>query len=176
MYNLKKKLLYVRLPENVQVSWGNDFIKVTGPLGTLVKKKENIIFLVKDSVLYMLTDEKLASFYWSLIRSLIIGVLKGYRFKLKLIGVGYRARIEKNYLCLKIGLSHEALYRIPEDIELKVSKVKGTLLLVKGKEEHRVRQVAMEIRAMKKPDVYKGKGIHKENEVLKLKKGKREGK
>ncbi len=171
-----KKLLYVRLPENVQVSWGKDFIKISGPLGTLVKKKENITFLLKDSILYMLTEEHLAYFYWSLVRSLIIGVLKGYRFKLKLIGVGYRARIENKKLYLKIGYSHEVLYTIPEDVEIKCSKVKGTLLLIKGIEEHRVRQVATEIRELKKPDAYKGKGIHKENEILKLKKGKREGK
>ncbi len=176
MVTYNKKLLYIKLPENVQVNWGKDFIKVSGPLGTIIKKKENVNFMLKDSIIYMLTEESLAYFYWSLVRALIIGVLKGYRFRLKLIGVGYRARIENKNLYLKIGFSHEVLYNIPEDIEIKCSKVKGTLLWIKGKEEHRVRQIATEIRQLKKPDVYKGKGIHKENEILKLKKGKREGK
>ena len=172
----KQKILFIRLPENVQVSWGEDFIKVSGPLGVLIKKKENISFLLKDSFLYMIAEEGVASFYWFLVRSLIIGVLKGYRFKLKLIGVGYKARIENKKLYLKIGFSHEAIYDIPEDVEIKVSKIKGILLIIKGNQLYRVQQVATQIREIKKPDAYKGKGIHKENEILKLKKGKREGK
>jgi len=109
-------------------------------------------------------------------RSLILGVLKGYKFKLKLVGVGYKAKVVNKKLYLKIGYSHEAVYVIPKDIEIICSKAKGTLLLIKGKEEHRVHQVAMNIRQLRKPDVYKGKGIHKQGEILKLKKGKREGK
>jgi large subunit ribosomal protein L6 len=109
-------------------------------------------------------------------RSLLVGVLKGYRSKLKLVGVGYKARVLNKKLYLKVGYSHEALYDIPEDIEIICSKLKGTLLLIKGKEEQRVRQVAMEIRNLREPDAYKGKGIHKQGELLKLKKGKREGK
>ncbi len=157
----KQKILFLRLPENVQVSWGKDFIKISGPLGVLIKKKENINFLLKDSFLYMIAEEGVASFYWFLVRSLIIGVLKGYRFKLKLIGVGYKARIENNKLYLKIGFSHEAIYDIPEDIEIKVSKIKGILLVIKGNQLYRVQQVATQIREIKKPDIYKGKGIHK---------------
>lgn len=164
------------IPKNVHISWGDDYIKVTGPLGTLVKKKGNMSLILKDSILYIITEEKVSSFYLSLMRSLILGVLKGYKFKLKLVGVGFKAKVVNKKLYLKIGYSHETLYVIPNDIEIICSKSKGTLLLIKGKEEHRVRQVAMEIRQLRKPDAYKGKGIHKQGEVLKLKKGKREGK
>ncbi len=173
---MNKKVLYITIPKEVQISWGIDFIKVTGPLGTIIKKKGSLDLILKDSILYLITEEKVSFFYWSLIRSLILGVFKGYKFKLKLVGVGYKARIANNNLYLKVGYSHEAIYEIPEDISIVCSKVKGVLLLIKGKEEHRVRQAAMEIRRLRKPDSYKGKGIHKEGEVLKLKKGKREGK
>lgn len=173
---MNKKVLYIMIPENIEISWGVDFIKVTGPLGTIIKKKGNLDLILKDSILYLITEEKVSFFSWSLVRTLILGVLKGYKCKLKLVGVGYKVRMLNNSLYLKVGYSHEAVYHIPEDISITCSKVKGVLLLIKGKEEHRVRQVAMEIRRLRKPDSYKGKGIHKEGEVLKLKKGKREGK
>lgn len=128
MYKENKKLLFLKLPENVQVKWGENFIEVSGPLGTIIKQKENILFLRKGAILYMLIEESLASFYWSLIRSLIIGVVKGYSIKMRLIGVGYRARLDnvQKALYLKLGLSHEAIYKIPEDIEIECSKIKGT--------------------------------------------------
>ncbi len=84
--------------------------------------------------------------------------------------------MKKKKLILKIGYSHDVVYNIPDDIEIYNGKVKGTILLIKGKELYRVNQIASEIRALRKPDVYKGKGIHKQNEILKLKKGKRDGK
>jgi large subunit ribosomal protein L6 len=77
---------------------------------------------------------------------------------------------------LKIGYSHEVIYPIPADVSIVCSKAKGTILLIKGVELYRVRQVAAEIRALHLPDAYKGKGIHYNKEVLRLKKGKREGK
>ncbi len=171
-----QKVASVVVPKNVNISWGADFIKVSGPLGIIVKKRGTVDLVLKDSILYIIAESKLSSFYWVLIRSLILGVVKGYKSKIKLIGVGYKARIVENKLYLKVGYSHEAVYTIPEDIQILCSKVKGTLLLIKGKEEYRVRQVAMEIRRLRRPDSYKGKGIHLEGEVLKLKKGKREGK
>lgn len=171
-----KKVLYIMIPKNVQICWGNDFIQITGPLGTIIKNKGNFDLILKDSILYIITDETLSFFYYSLIRSLVLGVWKGYKCKLKLVGVGYKARVVNNTLFLKVGFSHEIQYQIPHDIKIICSKVKGILLLIKGKEEHRIRQIATEIRRLRKPDSYKGKGIHREGEILKLKKGKREGK
>jgi large subunit ribosomal protein L6 len=111
-----------------------------------------------------------------MVNNLIIGVTKGYRQRLKLVGVGFKASIKDRIVFLKIGYSHEVAYAIPSDINIVVSKAKGTFLLIKGKEKERVKQVATEIRALRMPDAYKGKGIHFNKQVLKLKKGKREGK
>jgi large subunit ribosomal protein L6 len=149
-----------------------------GPLGSVIKKKTGFDLALKDSKLYILNSKDIlkSHFYLSLIRAIITGVSRGYRRKLRLVGVGYRASIVENKLALRVGFSHEVIYNIPEDVQILCSKVKGTLLLIKGKELHRVRQVAAEIREIHKPDSYKGKGIHSENEILKLKKGKREGK
>jgi large subunit ribosomal protein L6 len=171
-------MLSIIVPKNVKISWGENFIKVVGPLGSVVKKKMGFDLALKDSRLYILNAKDIlkSHFYLSLIRSIITGVSKGYRRKLRLVGVGFKASVEQNKLILKIGFSHEVIYEIPTDVQILCSKVKGTLLLIKGKDLNRVRQVASEIREFRKPDSYKGKGIHSENEILKLKKGKREGK
>jgi large subunit ribosomal protein L6 len=111
-----------------------------------------------------------------MINNLILGVTKGYRQRLKLVGVGFKAAIKDRIISLKIGFSHEITYAIPADINIVVSKAKGTFLLIKGKEKDRVQQIATEIRSLRMPDAYKGKGIHFNKQALKLKKGKREGK
>jgi len=171
-------MLSISIPAKVSLNWGNDFLKITGPLGSVVKRKGNISLALKDNRLYVLgldSDEK-KHFYLSLLRTLLIGVSKGYRRKLRLVGVGYKASIANNNLILKLGYSHEVSYSIPEDVQIQCSKNKGTLIVLKGKELHRVCQVASEIRSLRIPDSYKGKGIHFDKEELKLKKGKREGK
>lgn len=171
-------MLSISIPAKVTLNWGNDFLKITGPLGSVVKRKGNISLALKDNRLYILgldSDEK-KHFYLSLLRTLLIGVSKGYRRKLRLVGVGYKASIIDKKLNLKLGYSHEVLYDIPEDVQLQCSKNKGTLIVIKGKELHRVCQVAAEIRSLREPDAYKGKGIHYDKEQLTLKKGKREGK
>jgi large subunit ribosomal protein L6 len=111
-----------------------------------------------------------------MLNNLIVGVTKGYRQRLKLVGVGFKASLKERSIFLKIGYSHEVIYDIPADISIIVSKAKGTYLLIKGKEKDRVQQIATEIRALRMPDAYKGKGIHFNKQILKLKKGKREGK
>jgi large subunit ribosomal protein L6 len=107
---------------------------------------------------------------------LIVGVSKGFTQKLRLIGVGFRGTLNNNVLNLKLGFSHEVKYEIPSDISILVSKNKGTVLIIKGKENFRVHQVAHEIRLLREPDAYKGKGIQYKKEILILKKGKRESK
>lgn len=171
-------MLYLKIPQKVIVSWNENAIKIEGPLGTLVKRKGLFNLALKDSILYLWTEKDLKSeaVYLASIRNLIIGVSKGYSQKLRLVGVGFRASVQENTLFLKIGFSHEVKYSIPNDITILVAKTKGTVLIIKGKENHKVQQVAQEIRMLRIPDAYKGKGIHYKNETLNLKKGKRESK
>ena len=166
------------IPENVTIKWGKDFFQVTGPLGSVIKQKGDLSFAIKNNRLYFLenTEDKKIHFYFSMISNLILGVSKGYRCKLRLVGVGFRASVVDKNLVLKIGYSHEIKYEIPEDITILCGKTKGTLLIIKAKELSKVTQVAAEIRSLRIPDAYKGKGIHYDKEILKLKKGKREGK
>lgn len=171
-------MLSLKIPQNVIINWNENAIKIEGPLGTLVKRKGVFNLAIKDSVLYLWTQNELKkeAAYLATIRNLVLGVTKGYSQKLRLVGVGFRAALEKNNLMLKIGFSHEVKYSIPNDIQILISKSKGTVLIVKGNEKHKVQQVAREIRMLRIPDAYKGKGIHYKNEILTLKKGKRESK
>ncbi len=170
-------MLKVSLPKNVKINWGLDFIKIEGPLGVIIKKKDAFCLAIKDEALYLWAqEEKKENFYLTMLNNLIVGVTKGYRQRLKLVGVGFKASLKERSIFLKIGYSHEVIYDIPADISIIVSKAKGTYLLIKGKEKDRVQQIATEIRALRMPDAYKGKGIHFNKQILKLKKGKREGK
>ena len=166
------------IPNGVTVKWGKDFFQATGPLGVILKQKGDFSFAIKNDRLYFLDDheDKKKYFYFSMINNILLGVSKGYRCKLRLVGVGFRAMIVDKTLILKLGYSHEVKYVIPQDIEILCGKAKGTRLLIIGKEWNRVTQIASEIRSLRVPDVYKGKGIHYNKEVLTLKKGKREGK
>lgn len=171
-------MISVAIPKDVKVSWGEEFVKVEGPLGVLIKNRSGLELALKDSRLYLLTEQKedIGDFYLSTMRYLMLGVSKGYRRKLRLVGVGFRASVVNNRLILKIGYSHEVSYQIPTDVKIVCSKAKGTLIVVKGVQAYRVNQVASEIRALRVPDAYKGKGIQFDKEIIKLKKGKREGK
>lgn len=171
-------MLAITLPKNVNITWGADFVKVTGPLGTIIKRKADFELAIKETKLYLWSpkDPQKEAAFLKWLNALIIGVEKGYRQKLKLVGVGYKASVSDNRLYLKVGFSHELFYIIPEDLQIKCSKAKGTMILIQGIELQRVKQVATDIRMLRAPDAYKGKGIHFYKEELKLKKGKREGK
>ena len=171
-------MLSISIPQNIKINTGINFISVKGPLGTIVKYISKVNFIVKDSKLYCISNSNFTvqQTYLCILRNIIFGVFKGYRRKLRLIGVGFKALIKENILTLKLGYSHEVNYIIPSDVKISCSKNKGVIILISGIENARVNQVAVEIRRLRIPDVYKGKGIHYNKEILKLKKGKREGK
>ena len=178
LLNKNIRMFSLLIPQKVTLNWSKDFFEVNGPLGTITKQKGDLSFAIKDQRLYFLNIENNPKkyFYLSLMRSLFLGVSKGYHKKLRLIGVGFKAFVVQKKLNLKLGFSHEVIYDIPNDIDILTGKTKGVLLFIRGKELGRVCQVAAEIKALRFPDVYKGKGIHYDKEIIKLKKGKREGK
>jgi len=109
--------------------------------------------------------------YWALLKNLITGVSTGFEKKLILIGVGFRASIKGSKLDLKVGYSHPTELDIPEGIEVKVLE-KGVQILVSGIDKQKVGQFASEIRAVRKPEPYKGKGIRYADEFVRKKAGK----
>lgn len=155
-------------------------VTVTGPKGTLTQfGQPDVTVKVEDgkAIVERANDEQLAKAGHGLMRALVAnmvtGVSKGFERKLELNGVGYRVSGGGRNLDFALGFSHPVKYEAPEGIELKVEKNNIT---VSGISKQMVGQVAAEIRALKKPEPYKGKGIKYADEVILRKAGKTGGK
>ena len=103
--------------------------------------------------------------------NMVVGVTKGYDRKLELVGVGFRAAVTGKALNLTLGFSHPVSYPIPEGISIETPS--PTEILIKGADLQRVGQTAAEIRGIRPPEPYKGKGLRYANEVISLKEGKK---
>ncbi len=175
----KKPIL---IPAGVTVTFENDFVKVTGPLGNLeAKLRPEISHNIEESTLTFAikTETKQSSAYFGLVRSLvnnmIIGVTKGYEKKLELEGVGYRVMPEgSSDLKFTLGFSHPVIVKAPQGIKFETEG--NTKFTIKGIDKYLVGQVASNIRKLRKPEPYKGKGIKYAGEVVRRKAGKSAGK
>ena len=107
----------------------------------------------------------------SLVNNLVVGVTTGFTSKLEIQGVGYRAAVQGKNLNLQLGFSHDVAYPIPAGITITAEK--PTMLTVAGMNKQLVGQVAAEIRAYRKPEPYKGKGVRYEGEYVRRKEGKK---
>jgi large subunit ribosomal protein L6 len=105
------------------------------------------------------------------LRQMVEGVSKGFTVRMEIQGVGFRAAADKNFLSMALGFSHEIKYAIPAGIEIKCEK--PTSIAVSGFDKTLVGQVAAEIRELRKPEPYKGKGIRYEGEYVRKKEGKK---
>ncbi len=168
--------LPVEIPAGVTITVDNELIKVVGPKGSLEEKllphvtvdiKENILTVTRKS------DEKISRAQHGLMRSLINnmveGVTKGFEKKLEVNGVGFKVALQGSTLVLNLGFSHPIEITAPEGITLAVDKMN---ISVQGISKQQVGQVAADIRALKKPEPYKGKGIKYEGEYIIRKAGK----
>lgn len=168
--------LPIQIPSGVTITVDQDFVKVTGPKGTLqqftmpeidVKVEENQVIVSRKN------DEQIAKAKHGLMRALINnmvdGVTKGFEKKLEVNGVGFRVSGGGQALSLSLGFSHPVEYKAPQGVTLGVEK---NLISVAGVDKQLVGQVAAEIRALKKPEPYKGKGIKYVDEQILRKAGK----
>lgn len=167
----------ISIPNGVTVELLGDVVKVKGPKGELTQGSvEYISVAVEDSkvVLVRSSESKPARSNHGLLRSLInnmvIGVSAGFSKQLKVIGTGYRADVKGSNLVMNLGYSHLIEYPIPSGIKISVSK--DNTVTVGGIDKQQVGQVAAELRAFRKPDRYKGKGVRYVDEVIILKTGK----
>jgi large subunit ribosomal protein L6 len=170
----------VAFPKNVKISQSAGTVKVEGPKGTLSSKlPEGISMVVGEGslVIERKSDERIARSYHGLARTLIgnmvTGVSMGFEKSLEISGVGYRAEVTGNNLKLMLGFSSPVQYTIPKGIDIKVDKQIN--MVVSGIDKQLVGRVASEIRALKKPEPYKGKGIKYAGEHIRRKAGKSAG-
>ena len=168
--------LPVEIPAGVTITVGDKEITVAGPKGTLkVPVQENTTTKVEgnQAIVTRKNDEPKSRAWHGLQRALlnnaVEGVSKGYEKQLEIVGVGYRLSGGGKQIEMALGFSHPVKYNAPEGIELKVDKMQITVI---GIDKQKVGQCAAEIRALKKPEPYKGKGIRYVGEYIIRKAGK----
>jgi large subunit ribosomal protein L6 len=166
------------LPKGVEATVGSEQIVVKGPLGTLSFKANSAVTVeVADGSLKCATVAGIenAAALWGTVRAnlnnMVNGVSKGFEKKLTLVGVGYRAQAQGDTLNLSLGFSHPVAHKMPAGV--KVETPSQTEVLIKGIDKQLVGQVAAEIRAYRKPEPYKGKGVRYADEVVILKETKK---
>lgn len=167
----------VAIPSGVDVTVDGHTVTVKGGKGELTRTFQDIISIkVEDgNVIVERPDDSreaksLHGLTRTLIHNMIVGVSEGYSKKLELVGVGYRAALKGTDLELQLGFSHPVVVPAPENITFEVPS--QTEIIVKGISKEQVGQVAANIRAWRKPEPYKGKGIRYEGEYVRRKLGK----
>ncbi|MBO8165284.1 MAG: 50S ribosomal protein L6 [Brevibacillus sp.] len=168
----------IAIPAGVTVSLNGTELTVKGPKGTLVRSfHPDMKISVNDNevVVERPSDNKqhrsLHGTTRALIANMVAGVSEGFSRTLELVGVGYRAAKAGKGVTLSLGFSHPVEITPEEGIEIEVPN--QTTLVIKGIDKERVGQVAAEIRSIRKPEPYKGKGIKYSDEVIRRKEGKK---
>lgn len=168
----------IEIPQGITITQNDGAIIVSnGKQSLSTKLLDGVAFSVEgnEAIFTLLGKSKQARSNWGTIRAItqnaVEGLTKGYEKTLILEGVGFKMAKDGNDLTLSLGFSHPVKYKAPENIVFEVEK--NTILKIKGFDKIVVGQVAAEIRAMKKPEPYKGKGFHYSTEVVKRKAGKK---
>ena len=168
------------IPENVNVTLENDTITVKGPKGSLdfPISKSVIVKIDGNALTVEKTDNADSNVMQgttnAIIKNMIEGVSKGFEKGLEIIGVGYRFQVQGNVLTVNAGYSHPVKITVPEG--LTVEAVNNTEIVVKGINKELVGEFAANIRKVRKPEPYKGKGIRYKGEVVRRKEGKKAAK
>jgi len=170
----------VPVPDGTEVRIERNRVTVKGPKGTLVREFHPDMIIEMDDgniVVRRPSDSNLHKSLHGLTRTLIAnmveGVTKGFEKNLEIHGVGYRAVAKDRDIELSLGFSHPVLVKAPEGIEFEL--VTPTKIRVKGIDKQQVGQMAAKIRAIRKPDPYKGKGVRYADEQIRRKAGKSAG-
>lgn len=168
--------LPIEVPSGMTITVGSDEISVKGPKGELtVPHLSDVTVTLEDgkAIVTRKDDERIAKAQHGLQRALlnnaVTGVTQGFEKKLEVNGVGFRVATSNNLLTMSLGFSHEVKYKAPEGVNVSNDKM---TIIVSGIDKQQVGQVAAEIRALKKPEPYKGKGIKYADEVIVRKAGK----
>lgn len=170
--------LPVAVPDKVTVDVKADAITIKGPKGELKTLNSNqVVVEVKDGQIWVkpANDSKESRAMWGTVRAnvknLVTGVTEGYKKQLDITGVGFRAAATGQILTLALGFSHDVKYIVPTGITVTVEK--QTTVILAGSDKQKLGQVAAEIRSLRAPEPYKGKGIKYSTETVRRKEGKK---
>ena len=168
----------VSVPSGVTIDIAGQIVTAKGKLGELSMKLVDDVEITKSEdslVIKPRSDTQRARTMWgttrSLLQNIVTGVDEGFTVGLEIVGVGYRAAVEGTELVLQLGYSHEVRFPIPDGI--KIACERPTVIAVTGSDKQKVGQIAANIRAFRKPEPYKGKGIKYVDEYILRKEGKK---
>lgn len=171
----------INIPEGVTVTIENNTITVKGPKGELSEtfNKELTVSVVDNSVIVERPNDLklIKSLHGTTnanITNMIVGVSVGYKKELEIVGVGYRFQVQGNKVNVNAGFSHPVVVEAPADI--KVEQVNTTEIAISGIDKQKVSEFAANIRKLRKPEPYKGKGIRYKGEHIRRKEGKKAAK
>jgi large subunit ribosomal protein L6 len=166
------------LPQGVEVYLSREEIRVVGPLGSIIFVANPSVSVIRDgnnllcrAVEGVENANALSGTVRAIVYNMVIGVSKGFERKLNLVGVGYRAQAQGEILNLTLGYSHPISHKMPLGVRCETPS--QTEILIKGVNKQLVGQVAAEVRAYRKPEPYKGKGVRYADEVIVLKETKK---
>jgi large subunit ribosomal protein L6 len=173
--------LPIELPQGTQAKNLEGFIVVKGPKGELkIKLHEKVLAQITDKEIILSINDKnngkekaLWGLFRSLVKNMVIGVNEGYSKKLEINGVGYRAAVSGSKLTLNVGYSHPVVFELPQGIK---AEVQANIIIISGIDKKMVGETAAQIRKIRKPEPYKGKGIKYSEEIIRRKAGKTAGK
>ncbi|GGI83477.1 50S ribosomal protein L6 [Legionella impletisoli] len=163
----------IKLPSNVEITVGKDSVTVKGPKGTLMQHCNRLVKVTKDE------DKKQINLNpasndpnaWAqagtaraIINNMVKGVTEGFERSLELVGVGYRAQAKGKSISLSLGYSHPIEYALPEGVAVETPS--NTTIVLKGIDKQLLGQVASEIRSLRPPEPYKGKGVKYAGETI----------
>ena len=167
----------VKIPSGVKVSFQNELLTVEGPKGKLSQKYHPVISFEdkgNEIIVSRVNEEKQTrsfhGLYRSLLNNMVTGVTTGFSRTLVITGVGYRAELQGNILVLSLGYSSDIYVGIPDDLTISVDT--GNRVVISGIDKHKVGEMASQIRKLRPPEPYKGKGIRYDDEQIRRKVGK----
>nr|YP_009550314.1 ribosomal protein L6 [Characiopsis acuta]QAA11251.1 ribosomal protein L6 [Characiopsis acuta] len=167
----------IKIPAGVSIKLTDETIQVNGPKGDIGRQIPSCLSLVeKEGSLQIqrkneaISSRQIHGLFRSLVSNMVVGTSQGFTKTLELKGVGYKANIDKKILNLSVGYSHPVRIEPPAGIELAVEN--NTTIKVTGIDKEKVGLIAQQIRSIKPPEPYKGKGILYKGEVVQLKVGK----
>ena len=168
----------VPVPKGVEFNVASGQISIKGPLGTIARAADPNVEVKKDGeqiVFKALGNSNhanaMSGTMRALVANMVVGVTKGFERKLALVGVGFRAQAQGDKLNLSLGFSHPVVHQMPKGV--KVATPTQTEIVISGIDKQLVGQVAAEVRAVRPPEPYKGKGVRYRDEVIVLKETKK---
>lgn len=168
----------ILIPKGVTVAVEGETVRVEGPKGKLSRMVHaGLTVSLQDSRLLVQrssdhrTVRALHGLTRALLANMVQGVTEGFEKKLEIVGIGYRAQLQGRTLQLTLGYSHPVIFPLPEGIQAEVDK--QTFVTIRGADKELVGQTAAKLRALRKPDPYKGKGVRYVGEMIRRKVGKK---